>query len=139
MGGASLRVRGALVKDRGLAALSRVKRRMSRALAPDDVPITLSEAAALVGMSRSWMRRRLLQLHLDGGGVLWDARRSGATKPHWKTTPRCVRAALSARRRDPETREEIETALEDLRARVHRLEVLQALHTERLAELAPTG
>lgn len=120
------------------AALVRVKRRMARALGPDDVPITIPEAAALVGMSRAWMHSRLVQVNREAGGtVLWDARKPGASKPHWKTTPRLVRLALSARARGHGTEEEVAAELEQLRARVHRLEVLQAVHTERLAELAP--
>lgn len=121
------------------AALDRVRRRLERALEPDHVPLTIPEAAALVGVSREWMGRRLTRLQRDGHGVLWDGRREGARLPQWKTTPRMVRLALASREDVAPTREEAADDLEALRARVHRLEVLQGIHTERLAELATVG
>jgi hypothetical protein len=122
------------------AALVRVKRRMGRALTPDDVPISIPEGAAMIGMDRSWLWRRLTRVDADGQVVLLDLRKRGGERPVWRTTPRLLRQALSARATDVDaTMGEIEEALDDLRARVHRLEVLQQLHTDRLADLAPTG
>lgn len=107
-------------QTRARAAAERAKRRIARSVTADATELTIAEAAALAGMSPSWMWRRLSELQKRDPSVLRDVRRPGASKPQWRTTLAAARRAGHAETPTPKTGPAAEIA--ELNERAHRLE-----------------